>query len=148
MKTFLYLADDIQALASGKVLAVGLFTDHVIVVNSQEPPSQEKPGAVPFSLLIAIAEVPPGHYEMKVVVLDPNGAATNYDIENTSDVPPGGSMVLAVKCNPFIFAEIGKYTVRTTVNGEVFENTFELRYAKLDMAPEEKLLDAVFGKTP
>jgi hypothetical protein len=127
MKTFLYVAEDIQQRADGKMVAVGLFADQVVVVNSVERPTKERPTGANLSLLVCVGDLQAGSYVVKLVVMAPDGAPTKFAGETRHEVATGASIITGLQCQPFAFSEYGRYTLRATVNRDVFEHPFELR---------------------
>jgi hypothetical protein len=131
MKSFLYLAEDIQPMLNGKALAVGLFPDHVVVVHVHDMrASKENPVGVNLAFLVCVTDVKPGEYAVRLAIAAPDGTPTKYKVDTKQTVIPGGSITVAIRCQPFLFTEAGHYTVRTTVNDEMLESTFEVRFGE------------------
>lgn len=133
MKSFLYLGDSIQAMADGRNMVMGLYTDRVLnlQVDPGTPlPTAEAPyAAATLSLLIAIFEVPPGTYVGKLTLLGPDGKPYPTDLPDpTIVVAPAGAANVILNFAPFIVLSFGTFTVRLELPGVgVAEDGFEVK---------------------
>ncbi|MBL0419016.1 hypothetical protein JI739_01530 [Ramlibacter sp. AW1] len=125
----LFVADQFRTEVNGKVLAIGLYTDNVIVIPYDSPdPSTEKPLALnPLSILINIGGIV-GKGRV-VVHLHPMG-----ERELEVQLAPLGSANLVINFQPLIIESIGRKDVRVTFAGQTKELTFEIRKATAEEA--------------
>lgn len=135
MNLILYVADEFKQLEGGKTLAVGLYTDRVVILNvpgSGPNPSPELPYGIPLGLLACLTEVPSASQSCTVTIEPPTGAALmrmeNVPVKSTV---AGGSANLVMGFQPFLMSEAGTYTVALQFeNGERLTETFEIRIMK------------------
>jgi len=77
VKLILYIADEFKTLEGGKTLAIGLFTDRVVVLNvpSNIPaPTREVPYGIPLGLLACVMDTPATELTGSVSITPPSGS--------------------------------------------------------------------------
>lgn len=137
MKIDLYVADVIELLASGKLVAMGLFPDRKIVLNvphDAPDPSDEMPYGVNLTLCITISNLEPGEHEIGIQIEDPNGRrvpvfqATRRRVM----VGPGQSATNAlVPLSPLPATALGTFSVVCSVDDQEHRSTFDLLQHRL-----------------
>lgn len=138
MKLILYVADEFKTLEGGKTLAVGLFTDRVVVLNipqSTPPPSQEMPYGVPLGILACLTDLPKAELTGSMTINPPSGKPVISVLACTAKGSIGGATNLSFRFDPFLMTDEGVYTLVFAFEG--FENlseTFELRIKRIDDA--------------
>lgn len=131
MKFRAYIADTFEVLQNGKVLALGLFPDHVLVVHTQagEPaPSDAAPIGIEASLMMSFSEVDEPTVTGHAVVIPPDSdrpvARTNFEARRQS---PGSATNVITKFKPLPVRAPGIFKLQVHVNGHDFEDWFEVR---------------------
>ncbi len=132
MKHILYVADDIQPLASGKLLTVGLYPDAVIMMHM--PPdaptvSLDAPaGMATLCLLLTVTGLPLGDSLYEGTLLLPDGA-TSTPAAPLQHVSVNGQDPVNVihKFAPFLVPQIGTYTLISKFKDVELRSTFEVR---------------------
>lgn len=138
MKFLLYVADEFRTLEGGKTLAVGLFTDRVVILNipgDAPPPSLEMPYGLPLGLLACVADLPEAEMKGSMKILPPTGEAVMSVPSVTAKGSKGGSTNLVFRFDPFLMTGEGIYTAVLAFDGcgELSE-TFELRIRRTEGA--------------
>lgn len=137
MQATLYVADDIQSLADGKTLMVGVFTDRVVVLKAPpdvlETVSKGTPiGLAALSLMFTITGLEPGEHVSAPRITLPNGEPSpNQVAPGPFSVPKGGAANLLLKLQPFFVIGPGKYDVTVEVDGVPVSADFEVRLAPI-----------------
>lgn len=135
MQATLYVADDIQSLAEGKTLMVGVFTDRVVVLNvppeTVEMVNKGTPlGLAALALMFTITDIEPGEHVGAPRITLPNGEPSPNQVEPSPfSVPKGGAANLLLKFQPFFVIGAGKYDVTVEVDGVPVSADFEVRVA-------------------
>ncbi len=137
MQANLYVADDIQSLADGKTLMVGVYTDRVLLLNV--PPEvlekvNEGPpiGLATLSLMFTITGLEPGEHTCAPLITLPNGQPSpNAVAPGSFSVRKGGAANLVWKFMPFFIIGPGKYDVTVKVDGVPVSADFEVRLAPI-----------------
>ena len=123
----LLVADDFRAEQSGKVLAIGLYADGVVLLDVPEgapEPSNEIPvGVDRLAFLINIGGVV-GQQKVSVRIGE-KGPSQDVQV----DVKPGSSANLIFTSQPMLIASYGKKLVTVKFAQSVHELEFELRKA-------------------
>lgn len=130
----LHVADDLRVEADGKVTAVGLYPDRVVVllVPADAPPPNK---AIPFAfdsvaLLINVRNLG-GNHEISIRLgneddpADFSAVMTRKQVVNFAD--PARSINLVCKFRPFPVASFGHKVVTVTIDGTDYELPFEVR---------------------
>ena len=138
MQATLYVADDIQSLAEGKTLMVGVFTDRVVVLNvppdAREMVNKGEPiGLASLSLMFTITGLDAGEYVGTPQITLPNGEPSPNQAEPSPfSVPKGGAANLLLRFQPFFVVGAGRYDVTVAVDGVSVSADFEVRLALLE----------------
>lgn len=137
MKINFYLADEIRTESNGKQLVLGLYPDHVVLVEvdkdiPETDPEGNKVGFVldqlTFSLCVSEAV---GNFKPKVQFYLPSGEPIGEpSVLPDFDQEKGGSHSLHLHAKPFPFKEPGKYKLQLTLNDKPHDFFFELRVIK------------------
>jgi len=143
MESFFYLADDIQELAGGKLLLVGLYADRIVYIGlppSGEKPTSEKPFGIPnLALMLNLRELKPGDHAIGMRILLPDGTPMTDELApRQSTVLASGAHNVIVKLSPFPVKQFGRYTLSVQVDDEVVTAAFFLRMAELDALAQAK----------
>lgn len=137
MKINFYIADEIRNEQGGKPFLIGLYPDHVVVVNvGKDQPeigsSGEKIGYLieRLAFLVCVSEAP-GKHTVAVQYFDPSGnplaprtALPDFEIEK------GLSASLVLESKPFPFPESGMYKLSFEIDGNMHELPFEMRVVR------------------
>lgn len=136
----LFIADHFDTLASGKVLAVGLFTDRVVVLRpGQGAPeaTAETPYAHELSLLLMLKDLPPGKHVSRMTVSPPGANKPPVELRLPElELPAGQSANLIVKLAPLLVPRAGDFEVNVHVGDERQTLTFEVRIDAALVAPK------------
>ena len=129
MQLRLYVADEFRPLADGKILAVGLFPDLLILVN--EPPPAPDGTAAPLivrlAFLACIMGLEPGEHVVSLSINDPAGAALPNRIDNAAVRVEVNALNLIVSVPAFEVRGGGTYTARVTVDaGAALSHDFSI----------------------
>jgi hypothetical protein len=135
MQATLFVADDIQSLAEGKTLMVGVFTDKVVILNVPPEAIDKLSHGMPIglgalSLMFTITDIAPGTYLGSPHITLPDGNPSPNKLAPAEfSVPKGGAANLLLKLQPFIVPAAGKYIVAVDVDGQTVSADFEVRLA-------------------
>jgi hypothetical protein len=144
VKLILYVADEFKSLEGGKTLAVGLFTDRVVVLNIPRdvpPPTREVPYGVPLGLLACVMDAPATELNGLASIAPPSGPSTMSLPRVSTKGPVGGSHNLRFHLDPFLMTEEGNYTFSLEFDGfPRLSETFEFRIRKVDNSATEAVL--------
>jgi hypothetical protein len=143
MEAVLFVADDIQPLAGGKLLVVGLYADRVLSIARDLAIEQATPGAVPavnqMCLMVTLIGLPVGKYEATTAFVAPDGSEFAKPVPSRLiDMTAGRSCNLLVKIAPFATPLAGSYKVVTSVGEHRFENSFEIRFEDRPAPPQSE----------
>ena len=136
MKLLLYVADEFKTLEGGKTLAVGLFTDRVVVLNvprNVPPPSAELPYGISLGLVACLLELPAAELNASGSITTPTGpsAMSLHEIKVKGVV--GGSANLQMRFDPFLVSAPGTYTLTLSFAGfPPLSESFEFRIEPVD----------------
>jgi hypothetical protein len=121
----LFVADQFRTEQGGKVLAIGLYTDNVVVFPSDAPePTSDLPLGLELSLLINISGV-----QGKGTVSIQLGREKR---EMALELKRQGSANFVLNLQPLLIEAFGKKTVQVGLAGQVHELHFEARKGSLD----------------
>ena len=134
---YFFIADDIRLEQGGKVSAIGLYADRVIVAQmrpDQQEPSKEAPLIMEgFVFLVSLSGLE-GKHRVKLDYSD-DAMVDNakFDpVDSQFNFPdPALSMNFVGRIRPFITTAFGSKRISLEVDGEVSEFTFEIRRGKL-----------------
>lgn len=126
-----FLADDLRQEVGGKVSAIGLYSDDVIVLQlpTEEPaPTVEKPiGFEGICVLISLSGLV-GTRECNFELLGPTGTPILRAAPASVDFPTAANSVnLISKFRPFICTQFGKFKFAARIGEHRFEYEFEIR---------------------
>lgn len=133
MESFFYVADDVQTLADGKLLLVGLYADRVLVMNIPRSAgvklSAETPaGIASLAVVLTLVGLAPGEMTLATRLVLPDGTQSMQQLPDQKlKVVAGGSNNVVLKFSPFIVPQAGTYTLSTAFDGQVIESRFEVR---------------------
>lgn len=123
------IADDFRVEEGGKVFAIGLFTDNVIVSlvpRGTPAPTAELPyGIDALAILLCVGGVS-GLHDLSVTLGD--GPSRQWQV----DLQEGASANLIMKLRPLLVRSFGMKPVRIEFAGQTFESAFELRRVEVD----------------
>lgn len=133
MKLDLLVADHIDTLKSGKPIALGVYADGVVVLDSGPDipePSDAQPWAVSLSFLLSVAGLPSGAHELQISLLNPAGVPIT-----DPDRPPllirvaegQSAIVIVPNTQPLACTMMGEHKFKVSVGDVVRERTFEIR---------------------
>lgn len=135
MQFHLQIADHFDTLANGKVLALGLFADRVVVmrVPAEAPePTAELPYAVDLGLLLTITDAPPTPLQGEVRIVPPGGGAPIRVLPISGlSIGAGRSANILAQLKPLLVPQAGVFTVEAHVGDEVLGASFEVRIIRL-----------------
>lgn len=152
MKLILYVADEFKTLEGGKTLAIGLFTDRVVVLNVPREvpaPSQEMPYGVPLGILACLVDLPKTELTGSMHVKPPSGPTVMHVPNISAKGPVGGSANLACRLDPLVMPQEGIYTAVLAFDGfDSLSETFELRINRTDDKAEDSVVIREVTKAP
>ena len=127
-----FLADDIRQELHGKVTAVGLYSDNVVLVElpgGGPDPSLAKPAAIASLAILASVSTPAGPHLFNVQLRDAKGAMPfgpfpPRSVISTKDAPASN---IILRFQPLPFATFGLMHLTLQVDDASFEFTFEIR---------------------
>lgn len=127
----LLIADHFDTLASGKVLAVGLFTDRVVLLNvpaDAADPSPEVPFGIDLGLLITLSDTPPGPMAGEISIHPPGSLPPVAVLRFTGiGVAAGYAANVMTKLQPLLVPCPGIFAVHLKLGDDVWSETFEVR---------------------
>ena len=133
MKGLLYVADNFQTLQDGKVLAVGLYADKVVVMNipiDAPEPSAELPFGISLGLLVCLLELPAADVSGHISILPPSGHAMAPPMSFAVPAQAGRSANIVLATNPFLVSEPGVYQVVVDIADLHIAESFEIRMTR------------------
>lgn len=157
MDTFFYVADDIQSLADGKTLMVGVYPDRVLLVNfpkgSNARPTLENPMAIgSLAMMVTVSGLLAGERTVQPVLTFPDGSPAPINLTPlTFRTELGRSANLLLKFTPFLIAQEGNYTLSMTIDDTLVESSLEVRFAEQDTPASlagAQLAGVAVGMTP
>lgn len=132
MKLRLYIADTFEVLQNGKVLALGLFPDHVVIVPAPPPIDRPSPDDPVFGLtlsaLLAFHEVEGDALKGEALVYAPgiDRPVARMSFDAPCD-PDAAAVNLISRFNPLPISSAGVYRLDVDANGQRFSEQFEIR---------------------
>lgn len=122
----LLVADQFRTEQGGKILAIGLYADGVVVIPSDAPPpTPEMPLGIELSLLVTISGVAG---KGPVLVQLGNKPAREMNVE----LRPFGAANLVLNLQPLLVESFGRKVLTVTFAGETHELSFEVRQGEPD----------------
>lgn len=129
-----FVADDMRQEHNGKVTAVGLYPDDVIVAEmppSVPDPTPEFMAQLPGVSILASAIVPPGEHQYQFEI-DPSSILppmkeSSGSARNIGTTRIGESVNLIMRLAPLPIVGFGMVTVAIHVDGIPFRYSFEIR---------------------
>jgi hypothetical protein len=135
IKSTVFVADKIELLDAGKVIALGLYTDGRVLLQRPDTGldafTAEQPGALPsLSVLLCVTGLEAGTYPAHVELVTPSGAGYEQNGGRRANVlvAAAGACNLVLNFAPFLIVETGDYTVRATLAGQTLEGTFHVAF--------------------
>lgn len=131
MKLSVLIADHFETLSSGKILALGLFPDRVVVINlplqaDGTPPAP--PYAVELSILCCFTELSSEVADLHLEVIPPEGGKPIARITvPQAAMDQGRSFNVIGKIAPLLASSSGFYAVKANMGKETAADQFELR---------------------
>lgn len=127
-----FLADDMRREVGGKVTAVGLYADNVIVAEmlpSGPDPTPERLGVVPSIAVLANISAAPGEHRYKLEIDSSSAVPTIMEQQTVTLVTPesGGTVNLIMPFSPFLFTRFGMVHLVLRVDGLPYRYSFEIR---------------------
>lgn len=120
----LLVADDFRIENTGKLIAIGLYADNVVVLKVPEnapPPSKEVPYGIDALSLVVVFGGAEGEQTVKVAL------GKNKPLQQVISLKRGGSANLHIPIKPFNFADFGVKHLVAEFAGATFELPFEIR---------------------
>ena len=133
MKGLLYVADNFQTLQDGKVLAVGLYPDKVVVMNipvDAPEPSRELPFGINLGLLLCLVDLPSDDVAGKITILPPSGHTLAPAMSFAVQARAGRSANIVLVANPLLVSEPGLYQVVVDIADLHIAESFEIRMTR------------------
>lgn len=138
MKTSLLIADHVDTLLSGKLAALGLYTDSVIVLQlgaTDAEPTAELPLGVFMCLVLTVHVAPAPDVPGSLRVIGPDGGASPEAPLPPLKFPQGTAANLVVRLTPLLVSRAGLFKVLVRYGDETDEHTFEVRIRRPPEAP-------------
>lgn len=138
MNGLLYVADNFQILQDGKVLAVGMFADRVVVLNVPEEapePSREMPFGIQLGFLMCLRDLPSVKVSGNVSIEPPDGKPLISPFAFSASGSIGGSVNIIVSLNPFLISCAGNYRVLFETEMGVISESLEIRVERIKQNP-------------
>ena len=133
MKALLYVADNFQSLQDGKVLAVGLYSDKVVILNipiDAPEPSSKLPFGISLGLLVCLLDLPAEDVSGNISILPPSGHALVSPMTFAVPAQAGRSANIVLALNPFLVSEPGLYQVVVDIADVRISESFEIRMSR------------------
>jgi hypothetical protein len=127
----LFVADEVRVEASGKLMAIGLYGDGVLLVQqpSEAPdPTQDVPYAIDSLCLVITIGGSSGQQDVRVSIGGQKVADRSFDLQ------PGRSVNLLLQFRPFLFSSFGVKHVEIEFAGTKHSQWFEVRSLPTDQA--------------
>ena len=133
MRLQLLIADHFDMLASGKVAALGLFADGVVVLTlppDTAPPTAEMPYGLDLGLLLTLSDAELNNAQAQITILPPAGLPTVATVRADGvTAHPGQAANIMTKLKPLLVPCAGVYQAQVAVAGQVLTASFEVRIA-------------------
>lgn len=137
MKTLLYIADNIQRMADGKLLMLGVYPDHVIQLNFPKDvavrPTKEMPTVMnSLSIVVVIFEMPPGKRRVEPNMHLPNGEVSQKMAAVEFDTAETNTANLLFNFTPLFIPMEGIYRLEFEIDGERLSFPITIRFRSMD----------------
>jgi hypothetical protein len=135
METFFIIADDIQMMAMGKTIVVGLYSDQIIMlhVHGNRPPNSTL-NIAKLNMMLTFRGLKPGRHDVQADIEFPDGTPAPKLATVQLDAQKGRSAVLVFAFAPFPLPQEGTYRLRVRIAGETVVNTFTVVHEALSPA--------------
>lgn len=131
----LFLADLFDTMQSGKTLAVGLYTDRVVILNipHDAPDFQKVPYGITLSVLACLSQLAPGAHSVELALENEAGETLGWFNSKLLkiDVEAGRTANCLVKFDPFLVTYEGAHYFVTKIGAEVQRVPFWIRLNRL-----------------
>lgn len=120
MQVDLFMADMFDTLQSGKLVALGLYTDRTMVLHippEAPTPSEENPVAVPVTLCFCIQGLDDTEHTFKLSFEGPDGSASPMRLGGNFKGRTGSSGNLVHRFEPFLLNQIGPHQAILDIDG-------------------------------
>lgn len=134
-----FLADDIRSNGTPKPTLFGLYPDDVIVLLTSEDkpdPTKEEPATLEGIAILCSFDAAYGAFESEFRLLQPDGESIFSSTSSEVVAEKLGPMLLVIKFQPFAISQLGHYTYSISIDGKIFEYTFEVR--RVNLPPSRK----------
>jgi hypothetical protein len=142
MKLILTLADQFETLANGKTLALGLYSDRIVIMVVPEelpPPTTESPYALDISVLVTVTDLPSEKMDAAIRIFEPNEAAPVREMRMPGlSVQAGESINVIFKLSPLLIRGSGVFKVEFEEASTTLTETFEARVRKEAVADQPR----------
>jgi hypothetical protein len=126
MKSFFLVADDIQQLAMGKTMAVGIYADHVILLNVPANGPLGVPALAKLHMMLTVRGLPVGEHDARAEIVLPDGSTAPRILPMKISALPEQAATFIFAFAPFPVPQEGRYLLRVHVAGETIENDFTI----------------------
>lgn len=128
-----FVADDIRTDGSSKPTLFGLYPDDVIVLRLSEDkpdPTKEQPTTLEGIAILFAFDMACGVFTGEFRLLQPDGETlfTSVDEIRADQLGP---ILVVIKFQPFNVPQLGHYRFSITLDGKMFEHSFEVRRVTL-----------------
>jgi len=136
VESFFIIADEIAQLAGGKMMAMGIYADRVILLHvaPNHSPGGPAPALAKLHLMLTMKGLPSGEHDAHAVIEFPDGALGPKVRPLRVTVLPGLPASVIFGFVPFPMPQEGQYILRLRIADNTIENQFTVRYAQ--MTPE------------
>lgn len=131
LEASLTVADDIQLMQLGRIMAVGLYPDRVIVVHHAAEVPIGSTQISRLSLLLTVRGLPAGRHLAESTILFPNGKGQLDSRGAPISVQAERPINLMMAFAPFPVAAPGEFKLRVRVSGFEVEVSFWIVYRDL-----------------
>ncbi len=134
MDLHFYVADDFKVMLDGKLVAVGLFPDRVVVlqIGMEAPaPTAESPISVPLVFVACLAGAKDGEFEVSGRITAPSGKVVLDYPKHRTMLSSMASATMILKASPLVVPEPGLYQVVFSIGRQRLKSSFEVRVARV-----------------
>lgn len=130
MKFELLIADAIDTLANGKLAAVGIYADKVLLVQvGDEDFGRQVQYMLNLTAAITVMGAEPGEHKFDIALLAPGeeGEGKVLVRDATYEAEKGASANFLVAVSPFAGTQFGEYKFVVNFDGQKYTLPFEIR---------------------